>query len=195
MVPGAGRGDTRCIARYRLAAPDARRIVPRCTPQALQLLGREFRHAIFDALHFDAAAFAALKRGPCKPGSWLLLLMPPYETRESRLDTDYLRWSADRAQPIPTPNAVCTSILNGLFPAIRKRCCMTAPAVLLTILSFRGTAGDLATGEPQPSRRLSYRVYVKCRPAWALLQIAPWARGKSALAGQFISGWRAARLS
>lgn len=35
---------------------------PNCTPQALQtLLGREFRHAVFDAGQgFDAAAFAAL---------------------------------------------------------------------------------------------------------------------------------------
>ncbi|EDT3179737.1 tRNA(Met) cytidine acetyltransferase, partial [Salmonella enterica subsp. enterica] len=83
-------------------APDAP-AQPRCTPQALQtLLGREFRHAIFDAWQgFDAAAFAALS-GTLQAGSWLLLLMPPYETWESRPDTDSLRWS-DCAQPIPTP--------------------------------------------------------------------------------------------
>ncbi|MEA7515221.1 two-component system sensor histidine kinase EnvZ, partial [Salmonella enterica subsp. enterica serovar Virginia] len=39
---------------------------------------------------------------PSLHGSWLLLLMPPYETWESRPDTDSLRWS-DCAQPIPTP--------------------------------------------------------------------------------------------
>ncbi|MEX8815274.1 tRNA cytosine(34) acetyltransferase TmcA, partial [Salmonella enterica] len=61
-------------------APDAP-AQPCCTPQALQtLLGREFRHAIFDAWQgFDAAAFAALS-GTLQAGSWLLLLMPPYET-------------------------------------------------------------------------------------------------------------------
>ncbi|SQB28360.1 ATP-dependent acetyltransferase [Citrobacter koseri] len=52
---------------------------PHCTPQALQtLLGREFRHAVFDAqLGFDASAFAALS-GTLRAGSWLVLLTPPY---------------------------------------------------------------------------------------------------------------------
>lgn len=47
-----------------------------CSPSALQtLLGREFRHAVFDARHgFDAAAFAALS-GTLKAGSWLVLLL------------------------------------------------------------------------------------------------------------------------
>lgn len=51
---------------------------PYCTPQALQtLLGREFRHAVFDARQgFDAAAFAALS-GTLRAGSWLVLLTPP----------------------------------------------------------------------------------------------------------------------
>lgn len=51
---------------------------PNCTPQALQtLLGREFRHAVFDAGQgFDAAAFAALS-GTLLAGSWLVLLTPP----------------------------------------------------------------------------------------------------------------------
>lgn len=51
---------------------------PCCTPQALKtLLGREFRHAIFDARQgFDAAAFAALS-GTLLAGSWLVLLTPP----------------------------------------------------------------------------------------------------------------------
>lgn len=51
---------------------------PNCTPQALQtLLGREFRHAVFDAGQgFDAAAFAALS-GTLIAGSWLVLLTPP----------------------------------------------------------------------------------------------------------------------
>lgn len=47
-----------------------------CSPSALQtLLGREFRHAVFDARQgFDAAAFAALS-GTLKAGSWLVLLL------------------------------------------------------------------------------------------------------------------------
>jgi tRNA(Met) cytidine acetyltransferase len=52
---------------------------PCCTPQALKtLLGREFRHAVFDARQgFDAAAFAALS-GTLLAGSWLVLLTPPW---------------------------------------------------------------------------------------------------------------------
>ena len=47
-------------------SPDAA-AEPSCTPLALQtLLGREFHHAVFDALAgFDAAAFAALSGTLC----------------------------------------------------------------------------------------------------------------------------------
>lgn len=56
-----------------------------CSPSALQtLLGREFRHAVFDARHgFDAAAFAALS-GTLKAGSWLVLLLPVWEEWENQ---------------------------------------------------------------------------------------------------------------
>lgn len=117
-------------------APDAP-AQPCCTPQALQtLLGREFRHAIFDAWQgFDAAAFAALS-GTLQAGSWLLLLMPPYETWESRPDTDSLRWS-DCAQPIPTPQFA--QHLKRTLPRSANAALATAPAVLLAILSFPWT--------------------------------------------------------
>ena len=64
-----------------------------CSPSALQtLLGREFRHAVFDARHgFDAAAFAALS-GTLKAGSWLVLLLPVWEEWENQPDADSLRW-------------------------------------------------------------------------------------------------------
>lgn len=57
-----------------------------CSPSALQtLLGREFRHAVFDARHgFDAAAFAALS-GTLKAGSWLVLLLPVWEEWKTNL--------------------------------------------------------------------------------------------------------------
>lgn len=77
-----------------------------CSPSALQtLLGREFRHAVFDARHgFDAAAFAALS-GTLKAGSWLVLLLPVWEEWENQPDTDSLRWS-DCPDPIATPHFV-----------------------------------------------------------------------------------------
>lgn len=66
------------------------------------LLGREFRHAIFDARRgFHTEAFAALA-GTLTAGSWLLLLVPPWEAWSQQPDSDSLRW-ADVAEPIPTP--------------------------------------------------------------------------------------------
>jgi tRNA(Met) cytidine acetyltransferase len=83
-----------------LNAPD----VASHPPAALRtLLGREFRHAIFDARHgFHAEAFAALA-GTLTAGSWLLLLTPPWEEWATRPDADSLRW-ADVSQPIATPH-------------------------------------------------------------------------------------------
>ncbi|MEN1593069.1 tRNA(Met) cytidine acetyltransferase TmcA domain-containing protein, partial [Pseudomonas aeruginosa] len=68
-------------------------------------LGREFRHAVFDARHgFDAAAFAALS-GTLKAGSWLVLLLPVWDEWENQPDADSLRWS-DCPDPIATPHFV-----------------------------------------------------------------------------------------
>lgn len=76
---------------------------PSCQPSALvTLLGREFRHAVFDARRgFDAAAFAALA-GTLQAGSWLVLLVPPFTEWPNTPDNDSLRWS-DTAQAIATP--------------------------------------------------------------------------------------------
>ncbi|MGJ0481920.1 tRNA(Met) cytidine acetyltransferase TmcA [Pantoea agglomerans] len=69
------------------------------------LLGREFHHAIFDARQgFHAEAFAVLA-GTLTAGSWLLLLVPPWDQWSQQPDTDSLRW-ADVAEPIPTPHFV-----------------------------------------------------------------------------------------
>lgn len=78
----------------------------RVAPAALRtLLGREFRHAIFDARDgFHAEAFAALA-GTLQAGSWLLLLTPPWAAWPMQRDRDTLRW-ADVAQPIATPHFV-----------------------------------------------------------------------------------------
>ena len=75
-------------------------------PSALRtLLGREFRHAIFDARDgFHAEAFAALA-GTLRAGSWLLLLTPAWESWATQTDADSLRW-ADVAEPIATPHFI-----------------------------------------------------------------------------------------
>ncbi|KAA5984071.1 tRNA(Met) cytidine acetyltransferase TmcA domain-containing protein, partial [Pantoea sp. M_5] len=76
------------------------------TPGAVRtLLGREFHHAIFDARQgFHAEAFAALA-GTLTAGSWLLLLVPPWQAWSQQPDSDSLRW-ADVAEPIATPHFV-----------------------------------------------------------------------------------------
>lgn len=76
------------------------------TPGAVRtLLGREFHHAIFDARQgFHAEALAVLA-GTLTAGSWLLLLVPPWDQWSQQPDTDSLRW-ADVAEPIPTPHFV-----------------------------------------------------------------------------------------
>ncbi|WP_395490466.1 tRNA(Met) cytidine acetyltransferase TmcA [Cedecea davisae] len=77
-----------------------------CAPTALRtLLGREFQHAVFDARSgLDAAALAALS-GTLRAGSWLLLLVPDWESWPEQPDEDSARWS-DAPQPIATPNFI-----------------------------------------------------------------------------------------
>lgn len=77
-----------------------------CAPAALRtLLGREFQHAVFDARSgLDAAALAALS-GTLRAGSWLLLLVPDWESWPEQPDEDSARWS-DAPQPIATPNFI-----------------------------------------------------------------------------------------
>ncbi|MDU1106997.1 MAG: tRNA cytosine(34) acetyltransferase TmcA, partial [Enterobacter sp.] len=67
------------------------------------LLGREFRHAVFDAsAGFDVAAFAALS-GTLSAGSLLVLRVPPLDAWSGLPDSDSLRWS-DGAEAIATPH-------------------------------------------------------------------------------------------
>ncbi|HBZ5061049.1 TPA: tRNA(Met) cytidine acetyltransferase, partial [Salmonella enterica] len=116
-------------------------------------------------------------------GSWLLLLMPPYETWESRPDTDSLRWS-DCAQPIPTPQ----------FAQHLKRTLSRDPQTLLWRQrqpfcwpSYPSRERwRPATGEPQPEQAAILSRLREMPPGVATV-IAPRGRGKSALAGQFIS--------
>ena len=69
------------------------------------LLGQEFRHAIFDARDgFHSEAFAALS-GTLSAGSWLLLLTPPWASWPQRPDGDSLRWS-ECDTPIATPRFI-----------------------------------------------------------------------------------------
>ncbi|HCY2026152.1 TPA: tRNA cytosine(34) acetyltransferase TmcA [Escherichia coli] len=155
-----------------------------CSPSALQtLLGREFRHAVFDARHgFDAAAFAALS-GTLKAGSWLVLLLPVWEEWENQPDADSLRWS-DCPDPIATPHFVqhLKRVLTADNDAILWR--QNQPFSLAHFTPR--TDWHPATGAPQPEQQQLIQQLLTMPPGVAAVTAAR-GRGKSALAGQLIS--------
>lgn len=158
-------------------------VEPHCRPQALQtLLGREFRHAVFDVRQgFDAAAFAALS-GTLQAGSWLVLLTPAYATWENHPDEDSLRWS-DCPQPIPTPH----------FVQHFMRCIARDEQVLhwQQHQPFSWPHFPVrddwqpASGEPQPEQAEILQQLLQM-PSGVATVTAARGRGKSALAGQLI---------
>lgn len=155
-----------------------------CFPSALQtLLGREFRHAVFDARHgFDAASFAALS-GTLKAGSWLVLLLPVWEEWENQPDADSLRWS-DCPDPIATPHFVqhLKRVLTANNDAILWR---QNQQFSLAHFAPR-TDWHPATGAPQPEQQQLLQQLLTMPPGVAAVTAAR-GRGKSALAGQLIS--------
>jgi len=155
-----------------------------CSPSALQtLLGREFRHAVFDARHgFDAAAFAALS-GTLKAGSWLVLLLPVWDEWENQPDADSLRWS-DCPDPIATPHFVqhFKRVLTANNDAILWR--QNQPFSLSHFTPR--TDWHTATGAPQPEQQQLLQQLLTMPPGVAAVTAAR-GRGKSALAGQLIS--------
>ena len=155
-----------------------------CSPSALQtLLGREFRHAVFDARHgFDAAAFAALS-GTLKAGSWLVLLLPVWDEWENQPDADSLRWS-DCPDPIATPHFVqhFKRVLTANNDAILWR--QNQPFSLAHFTPR--TDWHPATGAPQPEQQQLLQQLLTM-PSGVAAVTAARGRGKSALAGQLIS--------
>ena len=99
-------GDWPIVSPAPLFADPADAPALHVPPAAVRtLLGREFRHALFDARYgFHAEAFAALA-GTLTAGSWLLLLVPPWDQWPQQPDGDSLRWG-DVASPIATPHFV-----------------------------------------------------------------------------------------
>lgn len=153
-------------------------------PQALKsLLGREYRHAIFDARRgFDVSAFAALS-GTLRAGSLLVLLTPPFATWPEQPDSDSLRWS-DSEHPIATPHFVhhfCRTVSQD-------------PGVILwqQHQSFPDIAlppapdWQPASGEPQREQAEILAALCQMQSGVAVVT-APRGRGKSALAGMLLS--------
>lgn len=154
-----------------------------CAPLAFSsLLGREYRHAIFDArTGFDVSAFAALG-GTLRAGSLLVLLAPESERWQNQPDLDSLRWS-DRPEPISTPQ----------FVQHFRRVIERDPDVLLwrQSLPLRTDNPPVvgrwhpANGEPQQEQAAILRDLVEM-PEGVAVVTAPRGRGKSALAGMLL---------
>lgn len=147
------------------------------------LLGREFRHAIFDArAGFDVSAFAALS-GTLRAGSLLVLLVPPPDVWAEQPDSDSLRWS-DSAEPIATPNFIhhfCRTIAEDPEAIIwLQHQPLSLPA--------RSDAPDWqpASGAPQREQAEILAALLAMKRG-VVAVTAPRGRGKSALAGMLLS--------
>ncbi|MCU5774025.1 GNAT family N-acetyltransferase [Erwiniaceae bacterium BAC15a-03b] len=156
---------------------------PHCAPGALRnLLGQEFRHALFDARKgFHAEAFAALA-GTLLAGSWLLLLVPPWQAWSAAIDRDSLRWN-DAAEAIATPNFVAhlqQQLLSDKRVAILRQ---DAP---LRLQPLPAAADWQPEGQQQQQRLLQQLLTA---PPGVSVLTAPRGRGKSALAGMLAQRW------
>ncbi|HED6240080.1 TPA: tRNA(Met) cytidine acetyltransferase [Enterobacter sichuanensis] len=146
------------------------------------LLGREFRHAVFDACcGFDVAAFAALS-GTLSAGSLLVLRVPPLEAWAGLPDRDSLRWS-DSTEAIATPHFV-------------HHFCRTLAADPDAIVWLQGRDLSLpplpdapdwrpASGAPQREQAAILEVLQEMQRGIVAVTAAR-GRGKSALAGMLL---------
>ncbi|MGK3143284.1 tRNA(Met) cytidine acetyltransferase TmcA [Pantoea sp. C2G6] len=150
---------------------------PHTLPGAVRtLLGREFHHAIFDARRgFHAEAFAVLT-GTLTAGSWLLLLVPPWDRWPQQPDEDSVRW-ADVADPIATP----------VFIQHLQQLIMADPQVLLERqhqpCRFPADARWPAWHCQAPQQQQKILDQLLALPSGVAVLTAARGRGKSALAG------------
>lgn len=155
-----------------------------CAPSALTtLLGREFTHAVLDArTSFDVAALAALS-GTLKPGSFLVLLTPPFAEWAQRPDNDSCRWS-DTAEPIATPHFVehfCRALQQD------ENVILCSPSHSFNIPAFSPRpVWHAATGAPEQEQAVIL-AELAAMPPGVMVVTAPRGRGKSALAGMHIA--------
>lgn len=156
-----------------------------CAPAAMRtLLGREFQHAIFDARSgLDAEALAALA-GTLKAGSWLVLLVPPWQRWPCLPDADSSRWS-DSPQPIATPN-----FIHHLQKCVSddSESCLWQQHQPLRLPDFHPRpAWHPANGSPE-REQAEILAALQSMPPGVAVVTAPRGRGKSALAGMLLRG-------
>lgn len=154
---------------------------------AKQLLGREFKHAIFDARHaFNLDAFAILS-GTLAANSMLILLLPP--KLEDWVDQDSLRWN-EQATAIKVPQ-----FANHLMNNINNHQCNYPHFCQLIDLSNQYNRKQLTHFIHSYQERRDPQLMLDCNEQLSLLNrlkvskndiillTAKRGRGKSALAG------------
>lgn len=154
-----------------------------CAPAAARtLLGREFLHAVFDARSgFHAEALAALS-GTLKAGSWLLMLVPDWDSWPIMPDTDTLRWSE---QPAAIASTHFIRRLQQLMQQDQEMAFLRQhqPLILPPLQALPEWQPD-DTAEQQA---LLDELLIG-KPGISVLT-APRGRGKSALAGTLAARW------
>ncbi|WP_082221711.1 tRNA(Met) cytidine acetyltransferase TmcA [Kluyvera genomosp. 1] len=156
---------------------------PFCLPSKFTtLLGREFQHAVFDARNgFDVSAFAALA-GTLRAGSWLLLLVPEWESWHLQTDADSVRWS-DASEPIATPHFV--EHFRRMVTASAQTLVWRQGQPLPLQADTLRTDWQRANGQPEREQQAILQV-LSNTSAKVCVVTAERGRGKSALAGMHI---------
>ncbi|ADP13273.1 conserved uncharacterized protein YpfI [Erwinia sp. Ejp617] len=154
-----------------------------CAPQAIRtLLGREFKHALFDARGgFHAEALAAMA-GTLRAGSWLILLAPEWAEWPLRPDADSLRWS-ECASPLPAT----------LFIQRLQQLLLADERVVVWRQHHACTVSEIASlpswqGDNSGQQQQILAQLLRARPGICVVTAAR-GRGKSALAGMLAARW------
>ncbi|RWR00828.1 methionine tRNA cytidine acetyltransferase [[Pantoea] beijingensis] len=154
-----------------------------CKPSAVRtLLGREFRHAVFDARDgFHAEAFAVLA-GTLVAGSWLVLLVPAWHRWSEQPDSDSLRWNS-LSRPVASPNFIRhlqQHIADDPAVLVLQQSAPFSLTTLNALPDWQPNAGE------QQQRVLAALLAL---PVGVSVLTAPRGRGKSALAGMLVQRW------
>lgn len=149
------------------------------------LLGQEKCHGVFDArLGLNAEALAAFA-GTLRAGSWLVLLVPPWQQWPTLPDADSLRWS-EQPEPIPSPN----------FIRRFQQCLEQDPACIIwhqhqpCVFAPLPAASEWTPPEGHPTLQQQHilsRLLEAKEGIWVLT--AARGRGKSTLAGMLVAKW------
>ncbi|MBN7765252.1 tRNA(Met) cytidine acetyltransferase TmcA [Pectobacterium brasiliense] len=159
------------------SAPDSVTALP--ASRVRTLLGREFLHAVFDARKgVDVEALAMLS-GTLQVGSWLIMLVPSWQTWPTLPDEDSLRWS-EQEQPIATPHFI-QHFQRQLLADEDVVLWQQDQEVVIRPLAARSD-WQPANGEPTAQQQQILHE-LNAAESGVFVITAPRGRGKSALAG------------